>query len=111
MNDNAQSARSVHDHFAELFAFVWMVVSAMQLANWDNRAFWGGDKPWPLFVFQLSFTLSGSFNSTMEIILHDACSTTPGQCYGVFGSIRHHRIGTRRICLYDRPAKARAGAE
>ena len=64
MNDNAQSAKSV-DHFWELFALMWVAVSAMQLANWDNRAFWDGDTPWPLFLFQLSFTLSGGLLLTL----------------------------------------------
>src|SRR5437867_1655855 len=70
MNDNAQSAKSKHDFFWELFAFVWVWVSALQLANWDNRAFWpqgallAGPPP-PLFLLQLSFILSGSLLLTL----------------------------------------------
>ena len=65
MNDNAQSAKSKHDFFWELFAFVWVWVSAMHLAGWDNRAFWDGDRPPPLFLLQLSFILSGSLLLTL----------------------------------------------
>src|SRR5690242_7013489 len=45
--------------FWKLFAFVWVAVSGLQLAAWDNRATWDGDRPPPLFLLQLSFTLSG----------------------------------------------------
>src|SRR2546422_5873578 len=65
MNDNAQSAKSMHDFFWEFFAFVWVVVSAMHLAGWDNRAFWDGDRPPPLLFLQLSFILSGSLLLTL----------------------------------------------